>query len=152
MFDLLRKKHFQRAGKYEFRRGILWGGSQCICSLKLVKNHCSIQFSCEPLNVMSAHSSKSQVHISSAVSPFFLSSSFSCQRFGKDDPESVQKYRSSVGTCTPAVVHRELVTLWSQALCSVISREEVPSSSNGAGGFGDPFSQLQLVFGASRDE
>lgn len=92
-----------------------------------------------------------QVHISSAVSPFFLSSSFSCQRSWKDDPESVQKYHSSVETCTPAAVHSELVTLWSQALCSVISRKEVPSSSNDAGGFGDPFSQLQLVFGAYGD-
>lgn len=98
---------------------------------------------------MSAHSSN--VHISSAVSPFFLSSSFSCQRSWKDDPESVQKYHSSVETCTPAAVHRDLVTLCSQALCSVISRKEVPFSSNDAGGFGDPFSQLQLVFGTSGD-
>lgn len=88
-----------------------------------------------------------QVHISSAVSPFFLSSSFSCQRSWKDNPESVQKYHSSVGTCTAAAVHSELVTLWPQAVCRVISRKEVPSSSNDAGGFGDPFSQLQLVAG-----
>lgn len=92
-----------------------------------------------------------QVHISSAVSPFFLSSSFSCQRSWKDDPESVQKYHSSVETCTPAAVHSELVTLWSQALCSVISGKEVLSSSHDAGGFGDSFSQLQLVFGACGD-
>lgn len=92
-----------------------------------------------------------QVHISSAVSPFFPSSSFSCQRSWKDDPESAQKYLSSVETCTPAAVHSELVTRCSQALCSGISRKEVPSSSNDAGGFGDPFSQLQLEFGASGD-
>lgn len=49
-------------------------------------------------------------------------------------------------------VHSELVTLWSQLLCSVISGEEVPSSSNDAGGFGDPFSQLQLLFGASGED
>lgn len=43
------------------------------------------------------------------------------------------------------------MTLWPQAVCRVISRKEVPSSSNDAGGFGDRFSQLQLVFGASGD-
>lgn len=124
--------------------------SQCICSLKLVKNHFSIQFSCEPLNVMNAHSSKCfrfTFHLQSAH--FSYPAPSVAREFRK---MTQNRFRTTTAqgnlhiSCCPQKAGNTVVA--DSVRCD-FREGRVPS--NNAGGFGNPFSQLQLVFGSCGD-